>query len=87
MKSSGSRLRGDGVNVGAAVVVFGLLAVAVVLTGGGGVRLVANSLWGGVLVPLWSELCARPLLTLARVAVIVVPLWLVVLLDRAFRRR
>ena len=26
-------------------------------------------------------------LTLARVAVIVVPLWLVVLLDRAFRRR
>ncbi|MBQ4519833.1 MAG: hypothetical protein II999_04380 [Bacteroidaceae bacterium] len=89
MKSSGSRLRGDGVNVGAAVVVFGLLAVAVavVLTGGGGVRLVADSLWGGVLVPLWSELCARPLLTLARVAVIVVPLWLVVLLDRAFRRR
>lgn len=89
MKSSGSRLRGGGVNVGAAVVVFGLLAVAVaaVLTGGGGVRSVADSLWDGVLEPLWSDVCAYPLMAVVAVVIVAGSLWFWKAMNAFFRRR
>lgn len=89
MKSSGSRLRGGRVNVGAAVVVFGLLAVAVavVLAGADGVRSVADSLWSQVLEPLWSDVRAYPLMAVVAVVIVVGSLWFWKAMSAFFRRR
>lgn len=47
----------------------------------------ADSLWDGVLEPLWSDVCAYPLMAVVAVVIVAGSLWFWKAMNAFFRRR